>query len=429
MPWRDRRRSPTAVEGDSPGPVLYVVDRYPSLSETFISQEIEGLVRRGFEVLVLALKQPPPGLPAAENYLVPPARPASLVRWLPAVRRVMPLLVRRRLSPREALRAAYAELLAARALGPARRASVAHVHAHFLVRPSDVARVLAARLGVSWSATAHAGDVYDSSREAGLQALRLRSVAAVACISRDVQRVLAAEAPWVRTRVVHCGVDAAALSAVGDRLAWASGSGTPRFVTVGRLQETKGYRTVLRAAEQLVLLEMAFQWDIVGDGPMRGEIQDFVARNDLVRQVVLHGAQGHQATLEHMAGATALVLPCQHTPARLGDGIPVVLMEAMAMGTVVVTSPVGGIPELVDDGRTGLLVPPEEPEALAELLGELATADPGSLNEIRQAARRTVAQRFTLTRQVERVAELLAETSERPLARHEQGRPREGNGR
>jgi colanic acid/amylovoran biosynthesis glycosyltransferase len=233
-------------------------------------------------------------------------------------------------------------------------------------------------------------------------------VKTVACANRRVQEIIskrAAEAGIeVRTTLVHCGVDTA-------RLVYRSSHATAapaHLVTVGRLIATKGYLTILEAAATVLTRDRSVRWTLVGDGPLAAEIVNDARFVELSPRLELAGALDHEAALELISRATAFVLPCEEGARGESDGIPVALMEAMALGVPIVTTLVGGISELVIPMRTGFVVPPRDGPALAAAITSLLYhREPSELERIRRTARLMVEEQFDLQRQAEVLLEIL----------------------
>jgi glycosyltransferase involved in cell wall biosynthesis len=153
----------------------------------------------------------------------------------------------------------------------------------------------------------------------------------------------------------------------------------PLLLAVGQLKHKKGLHHLLDACRILVDRGSSFDCEIVGDGPLRGELTARIAELGLRSHVRLLGALPHEVVVERYREASIFVLPCVTGPDGGRDGIPNVILEAMAMGVPVVSTRHSGIPEAVQDGRTGLLVPPGDAEQLAGAIARLL--DDGALRE------------------------------------------------
>jgi len=387
-------------------PVLgMVLKGYPRISETFISNEILLLEELGVPVHIFSMRRgrerfthksvtriragvdylPETFLRYAHRLLVNnlclairrPRRYAA--GWAIASRRFQ--RTRNPASLRHFLQAGY---LVNRCL-PGR--GVVHLHAHFAHSPTSVALYASELSGLSFSFTAHAKDIYTS--EAGQlreKIARARFVATCTDYNRRHLLELADGLPTPIHRIYH-GI---------DTTLFANGSGgrpSPappyRLLTVARLIQKKGIPTVLRAVKLLHQRGVQLTYTLIGDGQDRGPILGCVRELGLDSVVEWLGSQPHHVVLEHYRRADLFVLGCEVADNGDRDGIPNVLFEAMAMGVPVVATDVSAIPELVESGRTGLLVPPREPESLAAALLTMLT-DVGLRGRVIPAARARV---------------------------------------
>lgn len=390
--------------------LLYLINDHPSVSETFAVTEAAAVARQGWPTVCYALKKGSADASAAEVDLI--CDPASRARllWLMIrnLLRVCTLLWKARdyrPSGREMARLILAEALAAHAARACRHKGITHIHAHFLARPADVGIALSERLQCQWTATAHGSDIY-APGEPALLARRLDRVAAVACANHGLlQRVPGlVDSRAIRTRVVHCGVDTTALSYS------AAGHVHPphHIVTIGRLVETKGHWSVLDCAAALMADDPTLRWTIIGDGPLRDALTRDPRCLRFAPRLRYAGALNHRQALASLTNATAFVLPCQEGPDGESDGIPVALMEAMALGVPVITTAVGGIPELVISGKTGVLVPPQDSGALAAATRQiLASAGADLSREACDAARRKVEDDFDIDKEAMKLLDFL----------------------
>jgi colanic acid/amylovoran biosynthesis glycosyltransferase len=357
---------------------IYFCTTHPSFSETFVATEMQSLIDRGEEVLVYSLRRPPRALAPCAPYLKPPCSRVGLVLWSVSGLRVLitNLIAGLRLRPRNALRLLVAASHAARVVKVVRRLDERGgviLHAHFLDRPADVVAMLPG-IGTAKLVTVHAADAYKRS-DVPLRNWRVTSFDTVICASEYVRRGLSERTSGVE--VIHCGV---AVPVAHERQITRPFTHV-RVYTVARLIRTKNHAYAAAVLESLADLGISVEWHIVGDGPMESSLRQFATttlRADL--QVVMHGAVPHAQALALMRTADMMILPSQAEMFGT-DGIPVALMEAMASGVLAVSTPVGGIPELVIDGRTGVLGDALEPRACAAAIAELLR-DPGRMQQI-----------------------------------------------
>jgi colanic acid/amylovoran biosynthesis glycosyltransferase len=441
----DAGREPAAAHPAAGLRIAYVVGRYPAPSHTFIQREIAGLRACGAEVQPFSIHRP-----AAVRVLAPQDRAerAATVVVLGGRRATAAALLRalaraRTRAPRGLLAAARRALAlrrpGLRALAwqlfyllealvvwaECDRRGIRQLHAHHLNQAADVA-LLAAAIGGDgwrWSLTIHGPDeLYEVGRFK--LAEKVRDAALVACISdfcRSQAMAHVEPAQWAKLHVVHCGVDprtwrppAGDAAAPPDRAAPAPATGDAagapilahplRILTVGRLVPQKGHAILLDALALLRREGLEIAAELIGDGPHRGALERRARELGLAGVVTFAGALGQDAVRARFERADVFCLP------SFAEGVPVVLMEAMALELPVVTTRVMGIPELVDDGKSGLLVPPGRADAVADALRRLAR-DPAERRRLGAAGRRTVQERFDCTREAARLGELLAEVA------------------
>ena len=341
--------------------LAYVLNVFPKFSETFIAGELAELVRRGTEVLVLSLRAP------ADDPRHEVLSRAGLLE-----------------------RTFYDEDLYREALAGFRPDLF---HAHFALQATAKARELAREAGLPFTFTAHGYDLYQTPPDDF--AARAAAAAAVVTVSEANARYIVTRfgVPRESLHVVPCGIDVERFTPGNERLT------PPRVLSVARLVPVKNPRLLLEACAVLRSRDVLFRCVLLGDGVCRDEVQMLRRVLRLEEYVEVAGAVDQAEVLSRWRSATVGVL------SSVSEGMPLSLMEAAACGVPVVAPRVGGVPELVEDGVTGLLFPPGDALALADgvqrLLWEKETA-----REMGEAARRRAVERFSLRRQVDRLLEL-----------------------
>ncbi|MHC5057951.1 MAG: glycosyltransferase [Planctomycetota bacterium] len=409
--------------------LAYLVDRFPVPSETFIARELEGLAARGVPPVVFALRpsdmpdiSPATGAVAeiARDVRVLPS-PTSLATAAAKVRtmlrspgRVMgPALGMIRGAFRSPL-TAPAELLRANAAFPLARElareGVTHLHAHFGFVPSTVAWFAAHLAGIQWSVSVHAWDIFVNRSMMPEKLLAARRVVTCTDFARGWLLERYPSIPRGRVVTVHHGLDAAGFKATPIP------DGPPRFAAVGRLVAKKGFGVLLRAFARVraALVESGGRSDdgrdasltLVGDGPERGRLESIARALALGDSVVMTGALSQTRVREEMTRARTLVVPSVRGRGGDMDGLPNVILEAMASARPVIGSRFSGIPEAVEDGRTGLLVPAGDDQELARAMLALAR-DRWLAARMGEAGRRVVEERFTTAVSVAKLVEVL----------------------
>jgi glycosyltransferase involved in cell wall biosynthesis len=274
------------------------------------------------------------------------------------------------------------------------------VHAHFTSPSADVGLLVAALGGWRFSFTAHGTDIV-TDLPARLAA-KVRAADAVVCVS-DVGRAQlmmgVAEEHWDKLAVVRCGVDAGTFAPAAAPREDADPSAPLRVLCVGRLAPEKGQQVLVDALAACPGVAVTF----VGAGDKLEALRRRAAARGVDDRVTFTGAVGQDRIAAHYAAADVFCLP------SFGEGVPVVLMEAMASGVPVVATAVGGVPELVEHGVTGLLAPPGRADALADALMRLA-GDADLRRRLAAAGRARVEEEFDLERNAERLRAVLLGT-------------------
>jgi glycosyltransferase involved in cell wall biosynthesis len=287
-----------------------------------------------------------------------------------------------------------------------RAAGVDHVHCHFANHPALAGYIINRLVGLSYSFTAHGSDLHVDRHMLCQKVAAARFVVAV---SEDNRRVILQTCPEAggRVQVIHCGVDTTVFRPLDDHGPVSPAIAEERpldILSIGTLHEVKGQSVLLEACRILAARGVAIRVRFVGDGPDRAMLEDRIAAAGLGGQVELLGIRTRAEIAVLLASTDVLVAPSVPTRAGKREGIPVVLMEAMASGVPVVASRLSGIPELVTDGQDGRLFPPGDASALADALGELA-ADPALRTQLGQAGRATVLREFDADANAARLVE------------------------
>ena len=375
--------------------IAYLVNRYPTVSHTFIRREILAIEAQGHQVSRFSVRAAPGDLPDAADraerdrtIVVLGQSLATLLATAAATLLRSPLRlfsafrVTGTMTPRTArgFVARLAYLVEACWLAEAmRRAGVDHLHAHFGTNPAAVARLVHRLSGLPYSFTVHGPDEFDEPRQLDL-AGKIADAAFTVAISDYGRSQLcrwAALTAWPRIVVVRCGVDAGSIDA-------APAEKTMDFCSVARLAPQKGLPVLVDAVAALRDRGRAVSVAVIGDGPMRDELQREIDRRGLASQITLLGSRDGHAVLATLRSAGAMVLP------SFAEGLPVVIMESLAVATPVITAAVAGIPELVD-ASCGWVVAPGSTEALVTAMTAALDAGPVARRARGEEGRRRVA--------------------------------------
>ena len=399
---------------DHPRPRIgYLMKMYPRFSETFILTELLALEAQGWELEIFSLRTPNDGrfhpdlarVKAPVHYLQPGTVTAvhlmqALGDYLADFGRIDQDQLGRlvQLPPREATQA----LDLARAV---RRDGITHLHAHFGSVAATVARQAAALSGIGYTFTAHAKDIFHDEVDTDELASKIADAEAVITVSDYNLRYLAERCPAAvaSTHRIYNGIDLHHFDYQGQ----AGRCTPPTIAAVGRLVEKKGFDDLITAARLLVDRGLDFRLAIAGVGPLHDQLSAQITELGLDESVTLIGALPQDQVREFVASATVFAAPCRIGIDGNRDGLPTVLLEAMALGTPCVSTPVTGIPEAIEHRRTGLLVGEGDASALADALAELL-GDAGLRSELGRSARQRVEQEFDAVRQAAKVGDLFA---------------------
>ncbi len=378
-------------------PITYLVNQYPSVSHTFIRREIHALERLGMTVHRIALRGW--DLPLVDTLDIAERGRTAYVLKGGAASLLGPVTRASLKSPRRFLSAArLAWQMARKSDRPwpvhmaylveacwihawMQRTGTRHLHAHFATNPAEVAMLTSALGGISYSFTAHGSDIMDRPAQMGLDRTvgQASFVAAVCAFGRSQIFKWVPHTSWRKVQVVRCGLE----SGYGDAAPPAQ-AGVRRLVCIGRLSKEKGQLLLIEAASQLASQGVSFELVLAGDGPMRGDVEALARQHGITDRIRITGwldAQGIEAELR---AARALIVP------SLSEGLPVVIMEAMANRRPVVAPYLAGIPELVAHERSGWLYPAGDVDALAQAMRSCLDATPETLAAMSQTAHTAV---------------------------------------
>ncbi len=387
------------------GRIGYLVPEFPGQTHAFFWREATALEDAGFAVRFLTTRRPPgPPLPhafaaaaaARTASLHPPGAAAIATLAQPAaLAGALRQAARLRETPwRDRLR--FPGLVLAAAALKARTAAegVRHVHVHSFANAAHVAALARAMGGPTFSLTLH-GDpaVYGVDHAA-----KLHGAAFATAVTRPLVAAVQAIAPGLPVHRVTMGVDTEHFTPGPAR----PPGGPLRLVTVARLNPTKGHAVALAALAQAVAAGVDAVWDIAGDGPARDGIAAAIAEAGLSGRVRMLGTLGEDAVLDLLRRSDVFVLPSF----GLGEAAPVAVMEAMATGLAVIATRIGGTPDMIDDGTDGILVPQQDPAAIAGAIARLA-AEPGLRAALGAAARRRALADFGHRAEAAKLAALL----------------------
>jgi glycosyltransferase involved in cell wall biosynthesis len=393
--------------------IAYLINQYPQFSQTFIRREIAGLESLGWHVERFTLRATDCPLvdveDLAEQHRTRAILDGGICRMLAAV---LWIAISRPLAFSKAFKLAakvgwrsdrglWVNLVylaeACVLFGWLKRCEAQHVHAHFGTNSATVAMLCRALGGPSYSFTAHGPEEFDKPQFLHLpeKIARAAFVVAVSDFGRSQLYRWCDFDHWSKIHVVRCGVDGAYL-----RTEPPPPSPVPRLVCVGRLHEQKGCLLLVQAAGELAANGVPFELVIIGDGPLRRQIELLIARLQLRDKVRLVGWKSNLEVRDELLKARAMVLP------SFAEGLPVVIMESLAMHRPVLSTHVAGIPELVQPKVCGWLVPPGSLESLCEAMTQVLAAPPQRLAEMGRRGAERVAERHDVANEVARLGQL-----------------------
>lgn len=399
--------------------IAYLINQYPQTSQSFIRREIEALEASGTEVLRFTVRPVvEPLVDAGDEAERRKTRAVLSVGAVGLVKGLLGRAIRRPGSWLKAARQAYrfgrrserGVLIHAIYLAEAcvlvgwlEAAGVSHVHAHFGTNSTTIAALCRVLGGPPFSFTVHGPEEFDSPRSLCLgEKVGLASfVLGISEFTRSQLYRWSNHTDWSKIHVVRCGLDPSYLDGSTTRT-------TPtgrRLLCVGRLAEQKGQLLLIEAAGLVRDRGIDFELVIVGDGPMRGEVERLIERLNLIDRVRLAGWMSKPEVRQAVIEARVMVLP------SFAEGLPVVLMESLALGRPVITTYVAGIPELVGPGETGWLVPPGSVEALVEAMVEALAAPAEELERMGRIGASRVAARHDARIEAGKIASLIERSS------------------
>ncbi|THD83841.1 colanic acid biosynthesis glycosyltransferase WcaL [Aliigemmobacter aestuarii] len=394
--------------------IAYLVNTYPRASHSFIRREIRALERRGLSVHRLAMRSDRAALVDTED-LDEDARTEHVLKlgaarlavsalgWMSA--RPAKAWTAARLAWRMGVRANHRLrhlIYLAEAAHVAKRCAdlgIDHLHAHFGTNSATVAALAHALGGSQFSFTVHGPEEFDAplALSLGDKIERAAFVVAISSFGRSQLCRWVASSHWPRIRVVHCGIEPARFPEPAQM------PQTPRLVAIGRFSEQKGFPLLVAAMAEAAPRLPGLHLTLVGDGPLRETIGRAIADQGLTDRITLTGWLDEAGVRDQLARAQALILP------SFAEGLPVVVMEALAAGRPVIATAIAGVPELVTPG-CGWLVPAGDAHALATAIREFAATPAARLAEMGRHGRERVFARHDIDHEAARLARLFEGT-------------------
>jgi glycosyltransferase involved in cell wall biosynthesis len=366
--------------------VAVLMSRFPTVTETFILREMIEMERQAQPVrLVPMLRENPPVIHDAAKpwtnralytkYISPAIVVSNLRTLLKRPGRYLSLLGKfiagTITSPAMFVRTVAVFPKSVHLAEVLPKEGIGHIHAHYATHPSTMALIIASLSNITFSFTVHAHDI---QVDRSLLRWKLRETKFVRSISdynkRFLEKLYPAETEGGKIIVVHVGIEPEMYEENSRKLV-SMNAGAPKIVCVAAHRPYKGLPVLIEASRILKEQGVAFECDVIGHGPMREELERMVADKQVGDVFRLAGPKSQDEVARMMAESTLFVLPSIIASDGQMEGIPVALMEAMASGRAVVSTSISGIPELVEHGISGLLVPPGDAQALAHAMRTL----------------------------------------------------------
>ena len=403
------------------GRVAVILKGYPRLSETFIAQEILNLQKAGLPLELISLRHPTDTkrhpvhheITAPVNYLPEyikdeKARVLSgwrIARKLPGYNKARNIWLRdfaRDRTPNRARRFFQACVAAAELPGDTR-----WLYGHFIHTPGSVTRYAAIMRGLPFSFSAHAKDIW-TSPDWELSEKLNDAAWTVTCTKGGADHLASLADKADAVRLVYHGLDLERFpvpETAGSQRDGSDPNDPIRLLSVGRAVEKKGLDTLLRALA-LLRKDLHWRWTHIAGGPLLNDLKALGGDLGLTDRLEFLGSQAQSRVLQAYRESDLFVLPCRIAKDGDRDGLPNVIVEAQSQKLPVISTPISGIPELIEDGTNGLLVPPNNPQELADAI-EKATGDPHSRRRLGEAGMAKVRQNFDAAKEIDLLLELL----------------------
>ncbi|KIN61596.1 Glycosyl transferase, group 1 family protein [Sulfitobacter noctilucae] len=393
--------------------IAYILNTYPQPSQSFIRREIQALEAQGHEVLRFAMRRSDTPLVDVQDraeadkteYVLAEGKGTLVTAALQALKAdpaklyeaAKAAIAMGRASETSVLRHLVYLTEAAFVAARCRAEGVVHAHAHFGTNAAAVAMLASMLSGPKFSFTVHGPEEFDAPRALSL-GTKMHHAAFTVGISQFGRSQLCRWADpddWDRIAVVRCGIEPEKFSTPAPLP-----DGPRRLVAIGRLVEQKGQLALVRAMGET---EEDMHLTLIGDGEMRPQIESLIAKLGLAERITLTGWVDENRIKAELDAAHALVMP------SFAEGLPMVVMEAMAAARPVIATYIAGTPELVQEGKSGWMVPAGDVHALAAALDRMAATPLSNFRKMGDAARSRVLERHDVHKEAEKLAQLMRE--------------------
>ncbi len=403
--------------------IAYFINQYPAVSHSFIRREIIALENKGLNISRFAIR--PESNELIDNAdITEQQRTRYIIKT--SIFRVFHILIKQlffntakliktfkyafgfyRKYPEKLIKVFICLVEACVLAEWIRQEKVDHVHAHFATNSLTVVLFAHHLTGVSYSFTMHGSEEFDRPESIGFKdkIKYARFVAAISYYTRSQLYRWSDIADWNKIHIIRCGVDEDFLEHSITPV-----SSEPAFLTVGRFCEQKGQLLLLQAFKELTMQHKTAKLIMVGDGPLKPQIQDYLQQHGLSNNVELTGSLDGQQIREKISQARAFVLP------SFAEGLPVVIMEAFALARPVISSYIAGIPELIKPGENGWLVPASSVEDLVMALNQVIDLPTDTLNKMGRQGRQKVIEQHSVDKEADKMQKLFVQAIQQTKA-------------
>lgn len=390
--------------------IAYIVSLFPCLSETFILREIEELSNLGYDITIFSLKSARKKKlrhEAARKYRHVTHYPhilsffIAILHPLKFIKLATKIFKYNKSNFLYLLKSFYIIPIAMQYAEIMKQKDIKHLHAHWATIPTSAAWIVNEITEIPYSFTAHAWDIWKNNE---MLLVKIKDAKFTATISGFNKKLLSQDLSRRTTNkinIVHCGIDV-------DKFNYSQPQPYKKLkiISVGRFVEKKGFIYLVKACRQLLDRGFEFECSIVGKGPLWKEIAELITTLNMENHVNLPGAMAQEILQEEFKNSDLFVLPAVKAGNGDLDGIPVVLMEAMALGIPVISTKVSGIPELIDNGKSGLLVDEKNVSQLADTIEQFSSFSNFNI-KFAVAGRRKIEQEFNIKKSAYQMSDLI----------------------
>jgi len=401
------------------------MSRFPHLPETFILREMLEMENLGWEIALypLVVQKQPVSHPAVSKFearahrlpfisgAILFANFSELIRHPIRYFRIFGSVIHGNISSVKFLIRALAVfpkcVLMARLM---KKEGIQHIHAHYATHPALAAWIIHQLTGIPYSVTAHAHDIYVEKPMLGTKLRDAAFIVAISQFNRDYITNYLGNSIREKIHVIHCGVNPDDYSIHQEN----TSDNIFHVLNIGSLQPYKGQKYLIRGCASLVKQGIPIHCTIIGGGELKDELAALISSLHLEKTVELAGARTQEEVAEMLPRADCYIQPSIITPSGKMEGIPVSLMEALVCKVPVIATNISGVPELVQDQKTGLLIPPENEEALVTAIQTIYN-DRMKASEMAENGRQLVLREFSLISNVQKLASLIQDSMTTPI--------------